>query len=119
MRWIVLPFTIASAVYTVAAVYVIAITAIDVGISIEVVIGVDIYVIAAPAAAPTPAAAPRSTHRQPHAEGDRPGCNYGSCSIIWRIINWWVRIANCTICIYRIIRRNVNHLWVSLFDHDH
>jgi hypothetical protein len=103
--------------WAVSASNVVAVATADIRIAIEIVVVIDVDVIvAAPAAAPTPAAAPERPHHHANAKRNRYSC--GIVSRRW-IINRRVGIDRRAVHDDGIIRRDINDLWISLFDHDH
>ena len=79
MLRVVLPIVAASSasaisvrIDAIAAVYVIAVSSVDIGVAVEIIIVVDgDVVVAAPAAAIPPTSSPCRSHGQSHTEGNR------------------------------------------------
>src|SRR5262249_28664838 len=86
-------------------------------VAVEIVVSVDgDVVVTAPAATPSPAATPERPHHHTNTERD---CHSGGV-IPWRwVVNRGVGIDRWTVHHHWIIRRDIHHLRIGLFDHDH
>ena len=96
---------------------VVALAAIDVvGLVVVIyvlVVPVNINVAVTPAAAPTPTPAPSRSEREPCTPGQTHS------GVVTRIFIGIVRVLGFAINHDRIVRRDIDHLRISLLNHDH
>ena len=117
MLRIVLPLGIAAAVSAAASRLIRRpVTISNICVAIKIIIIVNIYIIVtAPTTAPAPPTAPRRSHGDSDSEGNR----HARRVIPWRrIVDRRIGVDGRTVHVNRIVGRDVDHLWIGLFNDD-